>query len=63
MATINIDGTEYDTENISENAKAQISNIQIVDQKIILKQQEITIMQAARNSFAQALKDDLEKGE
>ena len=34
MATLTIDGTEYDTEQLSEAAKSQVTNIQLVDQKI-----------------------------
>jgi len=62
MAAVNIDGIEYDIDNMSENAKAQIGNIQIVDQKIIQKRQDIEIMQAARVGFVLALKEDLENG-
>ena len=31
MATLTIDGREYDTEQLSEAAKAQVTNIQLVD--------------------------------
>lgn len=61
MAMIKIDGTEYDTESLSEGAKSQLMNLQVVDQKIAATQQEIAIMQTARNAYAQALQAELAK--
>ena len=34
MATININGVEYDTENLSEEAKNQVVNLQFVQTRI-----------------------------
>lgn len=59
MPTIKIDDVEYDIEKLSEVAKAQLMNLQVVDQKIAATQQEIAIQQTARNAYAQALKDAL----
>jgi hypothetical protein len=61
MATLTIDGREYDTEQLSDAAKAQITNIQIVDQKLAQLQQEVAIMQTARNAYVQALQAELPK--
>ena len=61
MATLTIDGREYDTEQLSEAAQAHVTNIQIVDQKIAQLQQEVAIMQTARNAYAQALQAELPK--
>lgn len=61
MATIHIDGEDYETENLSENALAQVNNVQIVDQKIAQLQQDLAIMQTARTAFIQSLKADLPK--
>ena len=41
MATFHIDGENYESENLSENALAQINNVQIVDQKIAQLQQDL----------------------
>ena len=61
MTTLTIDGREYDTEQLSEAAKSQITNIQLVDQKLVQLQQEQAIMQTARNAYAQALQAELPK--
>ena len=62
MATLTIDGTEYDTEQLSEAAKSQVTNIQLVDQKIVQLQQELAIVQTARNAYVQALQAELPSG-
>lgn len=61
MATLTIDGHEYDTEQLSDAAKAQVTNIQLVDQKLAQLQQELGIQQTARNAYAQALQAELAK--
>ena len=53
MAMLTFDGREYDTEQLSDAAKAQVTNIQLVDQKLSQLQQEQAIMQTARNAYAQ----------
>jgi hypothetical protein len=59
--TITIDGKEYALENLSEAAKGQLTNVQLVDQKIAQLQQELAIMQTARNAYANALQGELPK--
>ena len=61
MATLNIDGKEYDTEQLSEAAREQLASIQLVDQKLAQLQQETAILQTARNAYAQALQAELPK--
>ena len=61
MATLTIDGKEYDTEQLSDAAKAQVTNVQIVDQRIAQLRQELAIMQTARNAYANALQAELPK--
>ena len=61
MATLTLDGKEYDTEQLSDAAKAQVTNVQLVDQKIAQLQQELAIMQTARNAYVQALQAELPK--
>jgi hypothetical protein len=55
MSTITIDGKEYKLASLSEEAKAQIGSIQVVDQKIAELNVQMAIMQTARNAYAQAL--------
>lgn len=56
MPTITIDNTDYDLETLSEAAKAQLANLQVVDRRIAGLQEELAIHQTARNAYAQALK-------
>ena len=61
MATLTIDGKEYDTEQLSDAAREQLVNIQIVDEKLRTAQRDAAIMQTARNAYAQALQAELPK--
>ena len=62
MAKITIDGREFDSDDLSDSAKSQITNIQVVDQKLNQLQQDIIIMQTARNAYAAALQSELPSG-
>lgn len=62
MTTITIDGAEYDLETLSEEAKAQLGSLQIVDRRIASLQEELAIHQTARNAYAAALKALLPAG-
>lgn len=60
---ITIDNTEYALEDLSDAAKAQLTNIQLTDRKIADLQQEIAMLQTARNAYAKALSSDLPQAE
>ncbi len=59
MATINIDGIEYDLEEFSDGARAQLASMQLADQKIAQLQADLAMFQTARNAYAQALAAEL----
>lgn len=61
MATIKIDGQDYDLEQLSEEAKAQIASIQAVDMKLNELKRDTAIVMTARNMYVQALKKSLEQ--
>lgn len=61
MAKITIDGKEYDTEALSDEAKGNIQNVQFCEQKMAELKRELAIAQTARNAYAQALKGALPK--
>lgn len=61
MATITIDGKDYDTDSLSDEAKTNIQNIQYCEQKGAELKRELAIVQTARNAYAQALKGSLPK--
>jgi hypothetical protein len=62
MSTITIDGKEYDTDQLSEEAKAQLASIQFVDKKIETLKNEIAVMNTARQAYAKTLGDLLNAG-
>ena len=53
--TVNIDKKDYLIEELSDDAKSQLGSMNLVDQKIVILQQEVAIMQTARNAYARAL--------
>jgi uncharacterized small protein (DUF1192 family) len=59
MNTIKIDNKEFDVETLSENAQAQIISLRSCDQRMQALQQEIAILQTARNAYSNALKAEL----
>jgi len=56
---VSIDGQEYNLSELSEGARTQLSNIQIVEQEIARLQRQILISQTAKNSFIATLKSEL----
>lgn len=59
MATIKFDGQDYDTDKFSEEAKAHFEMLILADNKIKSLQQDLALIQTARNSYARALKSKL----
>lgn len=53
--TVTIDKIDYLIEDLSDDAKSQLGSMNLVDQKIVILQQEVAIMQTARNAYARAL--------
>lgn len=52
---VTIDKKDYLIEDLSDDAKNQLNSMNVVDQKIANLQQEVAIMQTARNAYARAL--------
>jgi hypothetical protein len=61
MPNIKIDGKDYDSEQISQEAKAQLQMLQITDQEIARLQSRLAIAQTARNAYAKAVQEMLPK--
>ena len=58
---VTIDEKDYLLADMSDDAKAQLGSLNVTDQKIATLQQEIGIMQTARNAYANALAAALPK--
>ena len=55
MPTINIDNVDYDTDKLSDDAKAQLVSLQFCDQELQRLQAQAAAIQTARMSYAKAL--------
>lgn len=55
MPTIKIDNFEYDTANLSDEAKAQLVSLQFCDQELARLQAQAAALQTARMAYAKAL--------
>ncbi len=58
--TVTIDGKEYELDGLSDQAKNDLLSLQLVDQKISQKQQDLAILQTARNAYARSLSEQLQ---
>lgn len=59
--TIEIDGVNYSLENLTENAKAQLANIQFVDMQLQQLNNEWAVADTARIGYENALKTEINK--
>ena len=61
MPKIKIDDLEYNTEDLSDNGKAQLASLQFLEVQMRKLQSEVAIYQTARNAYITALKVDIEQ--
>lgn len=59
MAKIQIDGADFDTDTMSEDARQQLTNLQMTDIEIQRLQVQLAIANTARNAYAKALRSVL----
>ena len=59
--TITVDGVDYALDSLSDNAKAQLANIQFVDAQIQQLNNEWAVSDTARIGYTNALKNELAK--
>ncbi|MBU6993430.1 DUF6447 family protein [Ferrovum myxofaciens] len=60
MPTIKIDDKEYDSEQLSEETKSQLSMIQFVDAELQRLNAQVAVLQTARNAYGKRLNETLE---
>ena len=63
MPLITIDESEYETEQLPDDARAQLAILQACDSKVQQLQIELSMIQAARTAYGRALKDEIRKFE
>lgn len=61
MVKIVVDGAEYETEDLSDNGKAQLASLQFLDVQMQRLRNDISIYQTARQAYGASLKAELEK--
>ena len=61
MPKITVDGMEYNTEDLSDNGKAQLASLQFLEVQMSKLQNEIAVFQTAKNAYISALKVELQK--
>ena len=61
MPKITVDGIEYNTEDLSDNGKAQLASLQFLEVQMNKLQNEIAVFQTAKATYVAALKAELEK--
>jgi len=60
MPKITIDDMEYNTEDLTDNGKAQLASLQFLEVQMKKLKSEIAVYQTARASYITALKEELE---
>lgn len=59
MPSIKIDGKEYEYENLSDKAKAQLTSLQFVDNELARLQAQASVLQTARMAYSKELNAEL----
>ena len=60
MPKITVDDIEYNTEDLSDNGKAQVASLQFLEAQVTKIKSEIAVYKTARNTYIAALKSELE---
>lgn len=61
MPNINIDGKDYDLDQLSEEARSQLASLQFVDNELQRLNAQSAVLQTARMAYSKALNDALPK--
>lgn len=61
MPKITVDGIDYNTEDLTDNGKAQLASLQFLEVQMNKLKAEIAVYQTARGAYVAALKAELEK--
>lgn len=59
MPKITVDGVEYNTEDLTDNGKAQLASLQFLEVQMNKLKAEIAVYQTAQNAYMSALKEEL----
>ncbi len=60
MPKITVDGIDYNTEDLSDNGKAQLASLQFLEAQMSKLNAEISVYETARGAYVLALKSELD---
>ena len=60
MAKISINNKEYDFEQLSKEAQAQLANLQFVEAELQRLQNQQVVLRTARNAYSHSLQKELQ---
>ena len=60
VAKVNINGKEYNIDDLSNEAKSYIAQIQLIDSKMAPMRAELAVLQTARDTYSNSLNAELE---
>ena len=63
MPHITVDDVEYNTEDLTENGKAQLASLQFLEVQMKKLQAEIAVYQTAKSAYVAELKNEIEKSQ
>ncbi len=63
MAKVNINDKEYDTDDMSDEAKKQLASVQFAANEVKRLQSQLAVTQTAQSAYTKALIDILEDSE
>ncbi len=61
MSTVNIDGKDYEFENLSDKAKSTLVSLQFVQSELIKTNAQIAAYKTAENAYKVSLKKELDE--
>lgn len=61
MPKITVGDVEYNSEDLTENGKAQLASLQFLEAQIQKLRSEVAVFQTARNSYVAELREELNK--
>lgn len=61
MPKITVDGIEYNSEDLTDNGKAQLASLQFLETQMNKLKSEIAVYQTARNSYVAKLRAELDE--
>ena len=63
MASVTIDGKDYDLEDLSDKAKEQLGSLQFVQSEVNKLNAQLAVLKTAQAAYSSALKNEIDNQE